>query len=214
MTNLFFILHKSVGNKIKNISWWPNYQSFEVVISVILAQNTRWDKVLKSLNNLKNINSIDDVLKIDNLNELIKPSGFYNTKAKRIINLCKNIKKDFGDFENFKENVDRKWLLSQKGIGLESADSILCYACAKEELVIDSYTLRILSFLGYEELDYEDAKELLILNLDINKAFKILQTDNLSLVYAYYHALFVEFAKEFLKGKKIDPKGLELLNEI
>lgn len=217
MRNLFETLHKSVGDKMQDVRFWPNYGEFEVVIGAILTQNTKWSKVERSLQNLKDndILSPQDFLDCDNLNDLIKPSGFYNTKSKYIKNICKNLISDFGDFKNFKDNVNRDWLLNQKGIGLESADSILCYACCKDEFVVDSYTIRILSHIGYEELDYEMAKEQILINLDVDKSINLIDDiSNLAQLYAYYHGLFVEFGKEFLIGKKIKPDGLEILSKI
>ncbi len=191
--------------------WWPNSGTFEVVIGAILTQQTKWEKVEKSLLNLKEANLLDleSLAKIDHreIAPLIKPSGFYNTKAKRIKNLCKNIKKEFGNFENFQENVQREWLLSQKGIGEETADSILCYACLKEEMVVDSYTQRILSEFGYEFETYEELsswlKEAIANNL--SKVYELYDKKlPLNQIYARFHGKIVEYAKEHSKGKKIE----------
>ncbi len=191
--------------------WWPNSGTFEVVIGAILTQQTKWEKVEKSLLNLKEANLLDlkSLAKIDHreIAPLIKPSGFYNTKAKRIKNLCKNIQKEFGNFENFQENVQREWLLSQKGIGEETADSILCYACLKEEMVVDSYTQRILREFGYEFETYEELsswlKEAIANNL--SKIYELYEKElSLNQIYARFHGKIVEYAKEHSKGKKIE----------
>jgi len=116
--------------------WWPNSGTQEVIFGAILTQQTKWERVEESLSNLReagrdSLKSLADS-DIQIITELIKPSGFYNTKAQRLKILCKHILEDFGSFEVFQERTDREWLLRQKGIGMESADSILCYGCKKE----------------------------------------------------------------------------------
>lgn len=149
----------------KEFDWLENQglSDFELLISVILTQNTKWDNVLKALNNLKNaqISSLEQLLNLSNLElaTLIKPSGFYNTKAKRLKELASNILDTYSDIENFKKNVDREWLLNTKGLGFESVDSILNYLCKREILVVDSYTQRLAMHLSYEFENYEDLRE-------------------------------------------------------
>ena len=77
--------------------WWPNYGSFEVVVGAILTQNTTWKNVEKSLQNLQGYTTLESFLQLDEetLKKAIKPSGFYNQKAPRLLQLTKNIKKDF-----------------------------------------------------------------------------------------------------------------------
>ena len=70
--------------------------------------------------------------------------------------MAKNIINDFDTFDNFCSNVDRTWLLKQKGIGLETADAILCYSCKQDYFVVDSYTQRLLKRFGYEFESYEE----------------------------------------------------------
>lgn len=180
--------------------WWPNAFTFEVVVGAILTQNTKWERVEKSLEALKreflltpqNIASLDTLY----LASLIKPSGFYNQKAKRLILLSQNILKDFGDFEEFKLNVNREWLLSQKGIGFESADSILCYACGRDVMVVDSYTNRLLKKFGYEFDGYEELKEWMERGILENwDKLRGLYEDNLNLCFARFHGKIVEFMK-------------------
>ena len=198
--------------------WWPNSGTFEVVIGAILTQNTKWEKVEKSLNNLKNylgeielekLADIDQAL----LSQLIKPSGFYNTKAFRLKKLSLNILNDFGDFKNFQNRVSRNWLLNQKGVGKETADSILNYACYKDFMVVDSYTARLLSIIGYEFEDYEDIATFLsdgiLQNLD--SIYELYGKKlPLSQIYARFHGKIVEFCKENLKDKEKVKKVLSI----
>ena len=183
--------------------WWPNVDSFEVLVGAILTQNSKWENVEKSLNNLKNAINLEveelASLDINFLAFLIKPSGFYNQKAKRLITLSRNILKDFGSFEAFQKEVNRDWLLSQKGIGFESADAILCYACKRETIVVDAYTKRLLSKNGYEFESYDEIKEWLEVGILENwDKLKNLYENDLNLCFARFHGKIVEF----MKGKK------------
>ena len=145
---------------------------------------------------------------------LIKPSGFYNTKAKRLKTLCEAIFKKFGDFENFKENVSREWLLGVKGIGAETCDAVLCYACGRDVMVVDSYALRILSFLGYEFESYDEAQEWLgaVDSEQICKAYG--RELGMNEIYAKFHGKIVEFCKAHFNGKRLDDAGEEILKSI
>jgi len=177
--------------------WWPNAGSFEVVIGAILTQNTRWENVEKSLYNLKNHLTLETFITLseEQLKEKIQPSGFYNQKASRLLALTCNIKKEFKTFENFQKNVTREWLLAQKGIGQESADAILCYGCWRAEMVVDTYTKRLLKRFGCEFPKYEEYKLFLEEGMKYHYEYEALQR-----VYAEFHAMIVEF--ESLKKTK------------
>lgn len=181
--------------------WWPNVGTFEVVVGAILTQNTKWENVEKALNQLKVKSEklkVEEIATYDYtyLAELIKPAGFYNQKAKRLIALSRNILRDFGDFENFKENVTREWLLNQKGIGFETADSILCYACFRDTMVMDAYTKRLLKKKGYEFESYDDMKDWFERGVEENwdRIAEYYEND-LNLCYARFHGKIVEFMK-------------------
>ena len=195
--------------------WWPNSLTFEVVVGAILTQQTKWNRVEKSLDNLKSSNllSLESLACSDlkTLQTLIKPSGFYNTKAKRLQLLCRNIIDEYGDFENFQANVDREWLLSQKGLGQESSDAILCYACGREIMVVDSYTKRLLEALGFCFENYTQLQEWLMQGVQSNLSgiSQLYGNDyKLSTIYSRFHGKIVEFAKVHICGKKVNIKEL------
>jgi len=182
--------------------WWPSNNDFEVLIGAILTQNTKWINVEKSLDNLRNLNllNLENLSKVDEniLIEAITPSGFKNQKSKRLIQLSKNILEQFSSFENFCKYVDRQWLLNQKGIGEETADAILCYACHKEFMVVDKYTKRLLSYFGNEFENYEQLQAWC--EYGINKNYdKIVQLYgfeiSLNMLYCRFHGKIVEFMK-------------------
>jgi len=192
-------LELSAKDLLKNSPkyWWPNVGTEWCLITTILTQNTKWDRVEQSMRNLGNC-SLDDLVKIDEkyLAELITPSGFKNQKSKRLKLLAKNIINEFGDFDSFKENVDREWLLLQKGIGFETADAILCYVCFREEMVVDKYTQRLLSQKGLDFFDYNDIKYFLESGIENN--FDKIADENendLNLCYARFHGMIVEYMK-------------------
>jgi len=178
--------------------WWPNVGSFEVVVGAILTQNTKWQNVEKSLQNLDGFLTLDSFLQLDiyAIANAIVPSGFYNQKSKRLYKLARVIKEEFGDFEEFKNSVSREWLLKQKGIGFESADCILCYGCLREAFVVDSYSNRLLKSYGYEFESYSELQEWFIDGVlehwdKIKKDYE----NNLNLCYARYHGKIVEYVK-------------------
>ncbi|HIP54230.1 MAG TPA: 3-methyladenine DNA glycosylase [Sulfurimonas autotrophica] len=172
--------------------WWPNAGTFEVVVGAILTQNTTWKNVEKSFGNLKGFLTLEAFCSLgeEELKNAIRPSGFYNQKAPRLLALAKNIHDEFGNFHSFEEQVTREWLLMQKGIADESADAILCYACYREEMVVDSYTKRLLKLFGIEFKRYREYK--FFLEDGLREAFG---DGELNLVYARFHGMIVEYNK-------------------
>ncbi|MBA1432354.1 MAG: 3-methyladenine DNA glycosylase [Epsilonproteobacteria bacterium] len=173
--------------------WWPNAGTFEVVISALLTQNTTWSNVEKSLKNLEGFLDLECFVALDenSLKERIKPSGFYNQKAPRLLQLAKNIQEHFKTFENFQKDVSRKWLLEQKGIGKESADVILCYACGRDAMVVDSYTKRLLQSFGIEFNNYEAYQ--LFLEKELRQHYS---QEALPKIFALFHGMIVECNKK------------------
>ncbi|ECP7274908.1 endonuclease III domain-containing protein [Campylobacter jejuni] len=201
-----------------DFDWLENkgLSEFELLISVILTQNTNWKNVLKALENLKkeNIASLEQINTLSNLElaNLIKPSGFYNTKAKRLKGLAESIINTYENLKNFKTNVNREWLLNIKGLGFESVDAILNYLCKREILVVDNYSLRLAFYLGYEFENYEELREFFQSGIESEQEnlCKILgKKCELYELYQNFHALIVAFAKQSFKGQKLSPKGEE-----
>ncbi|MDR1007277.1 MAG: hypothetical protein LBL65_01770 [Campylobacteraceae bacterium] len=187
--------------------WWPESGSFEVVVGAILTQQTKWSNVEISLSNLKNRSLLTSYALADideyELSLLIEKSGFKVQKAARLKRLARNIIKEFGDFEDFRQNVNREWLLAQKGIGLESADAILCYACLKPVMVVDSYANRLLKSFGYEFGSYEETQEWFYDGI-LGRWGGICELyDNENTLFARFHGKIVEFCKDNAKGQNI-----------
>lgn len=193
--------------------WWPNCGEFEVIIGAILTQNTRWENVQKSFQNLythqlifphqdqKNLLSIAQS-DLSRLAYLIAPSGFANQKSQRLKKLAQNILHSFGDYQTFFQEVNQDWLIAQKGIGEESRDAILNYACQREVMVVDKYTYKLLCSCGYEMQDYCEIQDWLtdgiVQNLDKIAKFYSFEI-SLAQVYARFHGKIVEFSKRGLR---------------
>ncbi len=190
--NIYNILFESFGPQ----HWWPGETKFEIVVGAVLTQNTSWKNVEKSIKELKenNLLEFEKILNVDEnvLQEKIRSSGFYKQKAQRLKNLVIKIKEEYGTFENFLENGEREFLLNIKGIGMETADSILLYAMDKPYFVVDAYTLRI--FKRYGIIDNEDKKNYenvrKLVEETFNKNVKDLQE---------FHALLVKLGKEYCR---------------
>ncbi len=207
----------------KEFDWLENQglSDFELLISVILTQNTKWDNVLKALNNLKNarISSLEQLSNLSNIElaTLIKPSGFYNTKVKRLKELANKTLDTYSDMENFKKSVDREWLLNVKGLGFESVDSILNYLCKREILVVDSYTQRLATHLGYEFENYEELREFFesgIENEQENLCQILEKKYELFELYQIFHAAIIAFGKVAFKGAKLTLEGENLIQNL
>jgi len=149
--------------------WWPAESPFEVILGAILTQNTAWKNVATAIGNLRrhDLLSFERIcaLSRDELANLIRSSGFYNEKAKKIKTFCQHILTNWdGGLEHFlaldMERL-RTDLLAIRGIGPETADSIILYAAFKPSFVVDTYTHRIFSRHGWveESIAYEDLRE-------------------------------------------------------
>ena len=197
---------KFLGDKTGSVrSYHPgNYdlpiernQVYEVIIGTILTQNTSWLQAKKALLNLNKLNVInpEKLLELDLkiLKKQIKCAGFFNQKAVYLREVTKFFISLNGHIPH------RKDLLAVKGVGNETADSILLYAYKKPEFVVDAYTKRIFSHLGIvnENVNYRDLKEFFESNLPREVV-----------IYNEYHALIVEHAKRYYQKKpygKDDP---------
>lgn len=180
--------------------WWPGDTPFEVMVGAILTQNTNWNNVEKAIDHLKRAGALTPKAVRDippgRLAELIRPSGFFNIKTRRLKNFVKFLFDEYGgSIKKMKaEPVEilREKILNVHGIGPETADSILLYALDKPVFVIDAYTKRVLSRHGLVEpdVDYHDVQGLFHSKLKVD-----IQHFN------EYHALIVKVAKTFCKTR-------------
>jgi endonuclease-3 related protein len=182
--------------KSKHYQGSPNTEQkqFEIMVGAILTQNTAWTNVEKALYNLNrsktlSIDSIEKAQK-EKLAELIRPSGYYNQKAKKLKFLVEFIKANKNLTNLFSKPHLREILLTVNGVGPETADSIILYAAEKPIFVIDAYTRRIFSRIGYKKESYDEWQTLFMESLEPNIN-----------VFKEYHALIVKHAKEHCNTK-------------
>ena len=169
-------IYNSLYSYFGPLNWWPGATPFEVMVGAILTQNTSWSNVEKAINNLKKENLLESRklyrINQEKLAQLIKPSGYYNIKARRLKNFVSIFVNDFeGSAEKMFSGDGRelrKKLLNINGIGPETADSILLYAGRKPFFVVDAYTKRIFSRhkLISKDSTYYEIQEFFIKNLD------------------------------------------------
>jgi len=183
-------------------NWWPARTPFEVMVGAVLTQNTNWKNVERAIqnlrdNNLLNLKAIYEV-SIQDLAHLIRPAGYYNIKAVRLKNLINFIVENYGsELENFMSQETRKLrqeILSVKGIGPETADSILLYACSRPVFVVDAYTFRVLRRhnMVQDQESYHGLQSMFMDNLP----------DDVEL-FNEFHALIVRVGKEHCKKQPL-----------
>jgi endonuclease-3 related protein len=183
-------------------NWWPAETDFEVMVGAILTQNTNWSNVEKAIAGLKRHKLLSPVSlnksDIKVLARLIRPCGYYNVKSRRlkefVVSFFKKYRGRLSYMRKKAVSALRKELLGIKGIGPETADSIILYAVKKPIFVIDAYTKRILACLGLakEDSQYDEVQSIFMQNLP--RSVKL---------FNEYHALLVEHAKRVCKKKPL-----------
>ena len=152
--NLNWLLATLVEHHGK-LDWWPANSFFEILIGAVLTQNTAWQNVEKALKNLRDEGLVDPETILNapdqQLPQAIRPSGYFNIKAQRLRNLCRAylLAGGFAGMAELETARLRRHLLDINGVGRETADDILLYAFARPVFVIDAYTRRIFSRLGW-----------------------------------------------------------------
>jgi endonuclease-3 related protein len=167
--------------------WWPGETPFEIMVGAVLTQNTNWTNVSKAIDNLKRENLLSFAilhdLPVEELAEKIKPAGYFNLKAARLKNLLNFIAHEYNgslaqmfamDMHTLREEI-----VTVKGIGPETADSILTHRIFARHNIIA------------EEDGYHEIQEYFALSLPEDVA-----------LFNEYHALIVRTGKEFCKKSK------------
>jgi endonuclease-3 related protein len=194
LPSAFCTLHSAFGPQ----HWWPADTAFEMMVGAILTQNTNWGNVERAIANLKAAGVLHPrrlaELPPARLAELIRPSGYFRVKAKRLREFARWLRQKplrAGSVRMRTERLRRE-LLGVHGIGPETADSILLYALHRRKFVVDAYTRRFLARHGLitPGATYAEVQSLFERNLPPSRR-----------LYNEYHALIVRLGKEFCRTK-------------
>lgn len=198
MANEYQLIYQKLYDYYGPQNWWPAETSLEMMIGSILVQNTNWRNADKALNNLRTFLDPASLYQMpeEELAQLIRSSGFFNIKAKRIKAFLEWFKGYDFDIDRIKD-VDklelRRELLTINGIGRETADVMLLYACDKPIFVVDAYARRIFYRIGFDMPKSYDG---------FRKEIEAAVSGDLQL-YNEFHALLVEHAKFHCKRAPI-----------
>jgi len=192
--------------------WWPgDGGAFEVAVGAVLTQNTAWRNVERALAGLReqgwlNPEGVRDA-PLDALGEAIRPSGYFNVKARRLQALA-TAWCDAGGEAGLAERDTaalRRWLLGIKGVGRETADDVVVYGFGRPVFVVDAYTRRIFERLGIATGDesYEALRE--SVEADLGNG------DGATARLNEFHALLVALGKDICRPRPVCP-SCPLLN--
>lgn len=189
-------IYEELLSRYGELRWWPAETPYEVMVGAVLTQNTAWGNVEKAIANFGGDLSPEVVLSTDlaELAEIVRPAGFFNRKASYL----KALTEWFGDYAFDVPTVQREpqaklraELLSIKGVGRETADSILLYAFGFPAFVVDAYTHRLCQRYPIEAGDgYEAVKAYFEDSLEPSVE-----------VYNNFHAMIVINGKEHCRKK-------------
>ena len=197
-------ISKTVYNALLNEwgpqDWWPATSSLEMMIGAILTQNTSWTQVEKAIQRLKDENALNMEILASipsvKVESWIRSTGYYRQKASALKRMCNTLIKTFNGSTETLFSLEtqelRKELLSWKGVGPETADSILLYAAHRPVFVVDTYTRRFMTRHGWstENEPYEK----------LAKRFtNELETEHT--LFNEYHALIVRLGKTYCRSK-------------
>lgn len=190
-------LYNALANYLGPQNWWPADSVAEMLAGMILVQNTNWSSAARSLENLAQATDFDiDTLRElpnDQLEILIKPSGFYHAKAKYLKNILTMYQEHFTDLNQLATPDLRQKILAISGIGAETADVLLLYLFDRSAFVADAYARKLFKKITGQTFTYTSLK---------NKVEQ--QTDFSAHEAQEFHALIDEYGK-----LKNDPLHLE-----
>ncbi len=174
--------------------WWPARDSFEVAVGAVLTQNTAWRNVEKAIRNLKRQGCLTAegiaARPIHELAELIRPSGYYNVKARRLMALTRWWLAESNSAGSRSADLLRDALLGVHGIGPETADCILLYAFKQPVFIVDAYARRLFARMGH--IAGNEPYELIRQAIECG-------VDRDPLILNEYHALIVTHAKNYCR---------------
>lgn len=181
--------------------WWPGETLFEICVGAILTQSVSWKNVTKAITNLRNVGLLNlnsmYHCSLEDLERCIIPTLYFRMKAKKLKAFVNHVIENYnGDLKSMlSQEISylRQELLGMYGIGPETADSILLYAAEKPIFVVDAYTRRIFSRIGFwdEDITYSEMQKFFMNHLSRDFSF-----------FNEYHALIVGVGNKFCSNKK------------
>lgn len=204
MKNKIIEIYDILYNRYGPQHWWPGDTPWEICVGAVLTQNTNWGNVEKAISRLKKINCLSPRKIIsmprNDLEEAIRPSGYYRLKTGRLLAVTEwwlaNVRNNKLQPSGKPLSYWRESILAVKGVGPETADSILLYSFNLPTFVIDTYTKRIMSrhFGTPENIVYHELQKLFLDNLP-----------NKPELFNEYHALLVRMAKSDCRKNSCSP---------
>jgi len=180
--------------------WWPADSRFEILVGAILTQGTAWRNVEQAIAALRRARLLSAKALLDAtepaLAECLRPSGYFNVKARRLRRLARWYF-DAGGYRRLARYATarlRAMLLEVHGVGPETADDILLYVFQRPVFVIDAYTRRLFTRLELAPGDarYDDLQRWLQETLHAEVQ-----------IYNEFHALIVHHAKVACRRKPV-----------
>jgi endonuclease-3 related protein len=200
MARLLMTVYRRLVRHLGHAGWWPGDSRFEVCLGAILTQNTAWTNVEKALHVLRQRRLLSYArlsdLSAAQLAPLIRSSGTFNVKARRIVAFLRFLGAEYGGRVGSMSREDpatlRRKLLSVDGIGPETADAIVLYAAGLPVFVVDAYTRRVFGRIGYLDgsEDYDGVQRFFMERLPADAA-----------LYNDYHAQIVRLAKDVCRSR-------------
>jgi endonuclease-3 related protein len=202
-------IYKALFEYYGDPKWWPGDTPFEIIVGAVLTQNCAWSNVEKAIANFKNVCELtpENLLAMtdDELAELIKPAGFFTRKAgylKAVTDWFSRYNFDVGAVAKRPLHELRPELLAVKGVGKETADSILLYAIGFKTFVVDAYTARLCQRMPLPAGEsYDERKRYFEQNF--RRVCKISESpeDDTAIAARYniFHVLIVLNAKKFCR---------------
>lgn len=182
-----------LSKRYGDLRWWPADSDDEVIIGAVLTQNTSWKNVDKSLSSLRNAGLLSlstlNATSLQDISNMIRSSGFYNQKSATLKQLASRILGEFGSLDNMKSAGDEtltEFLLSLRGVGNETMESIMLYVLSRPVFVVDKYSERIFRRVGVKYSGNRDELKSIVERSLSNDLSKLKN----------YHAMLVQLAKD------------------
>lgn len=190
-----YLVYRALLERYGHRHWWPAETPFEMMVGAILTQNVSWANAATAISNLKRACMLSPAAiskaPPEELARMIRPTRFMNLKANRLKRFVEWYSSEFGAEIGSMSKTEiwrlRKMLLTVNGIGEETADCIILYACNLPVFVVDAYTHRIFKRLGFieGEITYGELQSFFMHSLPHDAG-----------LFKDYHAQLVHLAKD------------------